>query len=470
MRRRDTRDVAAALIAAAADAGAVFGGILVATWIRFDAGWIPLLHPVPESRDFYVLGAAVVALIFVLIFRSLGLYERPQTGPFSARVPRLVRGVLLGMLVAMAIGFSVRTEPPFARLVVGLALPAILLFVLVERALLFRAEIAIARRTRSFDRVLVIGADATAGRLRRAMEREPRLRARVLGFLATRPDSPRAPAIAEGEVLGTLADLEPLLKRERVDQVILADPGVTHAERVEVMLACDRHLAAFRMVPDLFRILTAAVEVDTLEGIPLLGLGRWPLDVFWNRLLKRIEDVAGALVGLLLAAPVLAWAAVRIKRESPGPVFFRQVRCGEGGHQFTLYKLRTMRVDAEEQSGPVWTVEDDPRCTRIGARLRRWNLDELPQFWNVLRGDMSLVGPRPERPFFVEKFREGIGRYMWRHQCRPGMTGWAQVNGLRGNTDIEERIRHDLYYLENWSLTFDFKILLKTLFTRQNAY
>jgi len=163
-------------------------------------------------------------------------------------------------------------------------------------------------------------------------------------------------------------------------------------------------------------------------------------------------------------------ASVLIKRNSDGPVFFSQERCGENGALFTLYKLRTMSVHAEERTGPVFAARNDPRTTRIGAFLRRHNVDELPQLWNVLRGDMSLMGPRPERPHFVEKFKEDIGRYMWRHVSKPGMTGWAQVNGMRGDTSIEERVKYDLYYLENWSLAFDFKILARTLFARKNAY
>jgi lipopolysaccharide/colanic/teichoic acid biosynthesis glycosyltransferase len=163
-------------------------------------------------------------------------------------------------------------------------------------------------------------------------------------------------------------------------------------------------------------------------------------------------------------------AAVLIKRSSPGPVLYGQERCGERGRVFTLYKLRTMRTDAEEQTGPVFTAREDPRVTPVGAFLRRRNLDELPQLWNVLLGQMSLVGPRPERPHFVERFKEDISRYMWRHVSKPGMTGWAQVNGLRGNTSIQERIKYDLYYLENWSLALDFKILAKTFFARENAY
>ncbi|MBN1556741.1 MAG: exopolysaccharide biosynthesis polyprenyl glycosylphosphotransferase, partial [Lentisphaerae bacterium] len=212
------------------------------------------------------------------------------------------------------------------------------------------------------------------------------------------------------------------------------------------------------------------MDVQSLDDIPLLGVSEWPLDRFWNRVRKRAADLGGASVGLLLAAPVIAAAAVLIKRSSPGAVFFRQERCGEKGRPFILYKLRTMRTDAEADSGPVFASENDPRRTRIGAFLRRYNLDELPQLWNVLKGDMSLVGPRPERPHFVEQFKADIGRYMWRHVSKPGLTGWAQVNGLRGNTSIAERIKYDLYYLENWSLAFDFKIIIRTFCARKNAY
>jgi exopolysaccharide biosynthesis polyprenyl glycosylphosphotransferase len=216
--------------------------------------------------------------------------------------------------------------------------------------------------------------------------------------------------------------------------------------------------------------MTSNMDVQSLDDIPLLGISRWPLDFFWNRVIKRIEDIMGASLGLVFASPVMGLAAILVKLDSPGPVLFRQERCGEHGKVFNLYKLRTMKMNAEAGTGPIFAVENDPRRTRIGTWLRKWNLDELPQLWNVLEGHMSLVGPRPERPSFVEQFKEEIDRYMWRHVSKPGLTGWAQVNGLRGNTSIEERIKYDLYYLENWSLTFDFKILLKTFFARENAY
>jgi len=224
------------------------------------------------------------------------------------------------------------------------------------------------------------------------------------------------------------------------------------------------------MVPDLFQVLTGSMNVQSVDDIPLLGVAEWPLDRAWNRFLKRTEDLLVAAVGLLATLPIMAAAAYCIRRSSPGSVLYRQERCGKDGRVFTLYKLRTMVADAESRSGPVWAARDDARRTPVGAFLRRCNLDELPQFWNVLTGDMSVVGPRPERPHFVEKFKSDVGRYMWRHVSKPGITGWAQVNGLRGDTDIEERIKYDLYYLEHWSLSFDLKILLKTFFARENAY
>ena len=206
--------------------------------------------------------------------------------------------------------------------------------------------------------------------------------------------------------------------------------------------------------------------------MPLLGVRKWPLDYFWNRVLKRGEDICGSLLGLVLSAPVIAVAAaVHQAHLARARSSTARSAAGRRGALFTLYKLRTMKDDAEEQTGPGLDTRGRPAAARGSApSCAGYNLDELPQFWNVLKGDMSLVGPRPERPHFVEQFKEDIGRYMWRHVPKPGMTGWAQVNGLRGNTSIQDRIQYDLYYLENWSLSLDFKILLKTFAARKNAY
>ena len=475
--RRDNFDAFCSLLAGLVDGLAAFLGVMAAVWIRFDSGLIPLKHAeLFPPRIMYVAAAAVIAPLLIIIFRQIGLYIRPQLGPFGDKLPRLVRGVSITLATALALSFVVRPAdwPPYSRTVALLAFFTVLLFVLLERFILFRLELHWARRTAPIRRIMIIGVDELAARLRRALEREPRLRSRLAGYLLPRePDGSAirlSTAITPKLVKGHIGELEKVVADEQVDEIILADPTISRARLTEILFHCERHLVPFRMVPDLYGVLTQRVRVNHVMDIPLIGIEPWPLEAFWNRVLKRLEDIAGALVGLALSAPIILIAAPLIKRSSPGPVFYRQTRCGMAGHPFTLYKLRTMPVDAESKTGPVWTTEDDPRRTRIGEFLRKCNLDELPQFWNVLKGDMSLVGPRPERPHFVEQFKENVGHYMTRHVFKPGMTGWAQVNGLRGNTSIEDRVQHALYYLAHCSLSFDLKILIQTFFNRQNAY
>ncbi len=472
MKKKDSSDVMLSAIAVVCDAAAVFGGLMFATWARFDSGWIPLFHdhPPPRLYEMYSTAGGVASLLLLFAYYKHGLFIRPQTGSFIDKIPRIIKSTLIGTLLAVVVAFGTRTpELDFSRMVIGVSFFSISTLVLLERYVLFRIEWNLARHTSRKSNVLILGTDHVAVHVQHTFRQEPMLRSDVLGFLHTSLDSPNSEIPAE-LILGSLDELATLIGERKVDQIVLTDSHLHHDRIVQILLLCERNLITFKMVPDLFRIMTTSMDVQALNDIPLLGISTWPLDQFWNRLVKRIEDVLGAVVGIIISAPIIAVSAILIKRSSPGPVFYRQERCGEEGRSFTLYKLRTMHVGAEDKSGPVWTTEDDDRRTAAGAFLRRHNLDELPQFWNVLRGDMSLVGPRPERPHFVEQFKEDIGRYMWRHVSKPGLTGWAQVNGLRGNTDLKERIKYDLFYLENWSLAFDFKILAKTFFAKQNAY
>ncbi len=470
MRTRDTSDVLAGVTAVVADAMAVFGGFLLATWIRFDSGFIPVREPPADLYALYGWGAGVATIMFLFIFQQLGLYTRPQEGVFSAKIPRLVRALAIGMLLTAALAFALRTEPPFSRLTLLIAGFAIGILIICERALLFRMEILMARRCGTRTRVLILGTNRIAVRVWQALEHDPRLRYLVIGCCVADADEPVEANLPSDHIMGNTAQLETLLEQKAVDQLVITSTRIPQSKLVKILLICERQLVDFSMVPDIMHVLAGAMDIRMIGEIPLLGIGRWPLDYCWNRCLKRCEDIAGALLGLVLFTPVIAGAGLLVRWTSEGPVFFKQERCGHNGRPFTMYKLRTMRNDAETGTGPVWAVPDDQRRTRVGAWLRRWNIDELPQLWNVLKGNMSLVGPRPERPFFVQQFREDIGGYMWRHVSRPGMTGWAQVNGYRGNTSIEERVRYDLYYLEHWSLAFDFKILFHTMFKRENAY
>ncbi len=467
MHRRDCFDALWSAVAVMADAAAVYAGFMLAVWMRFDSGWIPLLHEQPASRGIYYIGAAVGTLLYLVVFKALGLYNRPQSGVFTEKIPRLVRASILGILLVFAMAFIFRREPPYSRVATVLSLFTVFFLLLIERWMLFFMEIYTACRETSVKRVLVIGVNAIAAKLRRALENEPRFRTTVTGFLRI-GDEERHAEIPQLMVKGNVEQLGSFLELG-LDEVIVTDSSLSHEKMVAIILQCERAMVFFKMVPDIFRMLTS-VDILTIDGIPVLGIRKWPLDFFGNQITKKIEDVTGALIGLFLSAPIMLVAAWYIKRSSPGPVFYKQERCGEGGRRFHLYKLRTMLNDAEMQTGPVWAAPNDARRTPIGIILRQHNLDELPQFWNVLKGDMSLVGPRPERPYFVEQFKGDIERYMWRHVSKPGMTGWAQVNGLRGNSSIHDRITYDLYYLENWSLAFDFKILAKTFTSIENAY
>ena len=482
MRARDNIDIVHSVIAVVADAAAFAGAFLLAAWIRFDSGW----HTQTSLQRWlfgsnghwndpeYLVGAALAALAGYLVMRRLHLYRRPQTGRFGDKIPRMVRAVAILVVIGLVVVALVRNRgaEEFSTGVLLLFAPCALALLLVERRILHKLEIVQCRRRRSDRRMVVVGSDAVAAHIVGEYRRDPRLRIEAAGLFLTSPGAAVDPGLAGIPVLGTEKDLERVLPGiDRLRLVVVADSGGIRRERLaEIVRLSERLLARFTIVPDLFRVMTSTMEVETVGDIPMLGLGRWPLENGWNRAAKRLEDIAGALAGLVLSAPVVFFFGLLHKFQSPGPMFYAQVRCGYRGRPFTIYKLRTMRTDAEAASGPVFARPDDPRRTRLGTWMREHNIDELPQFWNVLKGDMSLVGPRPERPVFVEKFGDEIDHYMWRHNGRPGITGWAQVNGFRGDTSIEGRLRCDLFYLENWSLALDLKILVRTLFARQNAY
>jgi Undecaprenyl-phosphate glucose phosphotransferase len=263
-------------------------------------------------------------------------------------------------------------------------------------------------------------------------------------------------------LLGATDDLAEVCAHERVDEIYVALPIDEHVKMLGVVEFASRECLNVHVVPDLLQFIALRARLEDFDGMPLISVNDVPLRGM-NNVLKRLVDlVLSAAVITVGALPclMLAWL---IKRSSPGPVFYTQDRMGLDGKPFTVYKFRSMPVDAEDASGPIWARDDDPRATALGRWLRRHDFDELPQFWNVFRGDMSIVGPRPERPFFVEQFKHRIPQYMLRHKVKAGITGWAQVNGWRGNTSLEKRIEFDLYYIENWSLSLDFKIMWLTV-------
>jgi Undecaprenyl-phosphate glucose phosphotransferase len=288
----------------------------------------------------------------------------------------------------------------------------------------------------------------------------PELGLQVRGYL-TRNAEKVGQMLDRIPVIGTFDQAADILTTH-VDIVFLCLPPEVECEAEGLMKILSATTAGVKIIPSIYEFVTLRAEAEMFEGLPIITLQGSPL-YGWNLFLKRMVDVCGAAVALVVASPIALMIAVLIKLTSPGPVFYRQTRVGLDGKSFDIIKIRTMCIDAEEKTGPIWAHSQDPRRTVIGTLLRRTSLDEFPQFWNVLKGEMSIVGPRPERPEFIEKFRSQIPQYNLRHKMKAGITGWAQINGLRGNTCWEKRLAYDMYYIEHWSLWLDVKIMIMTL-------
>ena len=275
------------------------------------------------------------------------------------------------------------------------------------------------------------------------------------------------------KVIGCIEDLDYILEQNSLDEIAIT-LGLEEYYKLEKIVAeCEKSGVHTKFIPDYGNIIPTRPYTEDLLGLPVINIRYVPLSNTFNAMLKRIVDIFGALVAIILFSPVMLFSCIMIKLTSPGPLIYRQTRVGLHNKPFEMYKFRSMEVQTEEKEKKAWTVKNDPRVTGFGKFMRHTSIDELPQLFNILKGDMSLVGPRPERPFFVEKFREEIPRYMVKHQVRPGLTGWAQVNGYRGDTSMRKRIEYDLYYIENWTLGFDIKILFLTFFKgfiNKNAY
>ncbi|MGI6376364.1 MAG: undecaprenyl-phosphate glucose phosphotransferase [Anaerolineae bacterium] len=420
----------------------------------------PFIDYVPQMAIF------VISLLGTFFFFRLYHVHRG-----SSRVDLLVRilsATSITALVATALSFMVsRPDQDLTRGLVVYNWALSIILVAFGRALLGGVSNLLHRRQP--ERLLLVGTGDVAQMVLQKTQ-QVRLGYRVVGFV---DGDSAANEIAGVPVLGRRSELGRIVRDHRAQEVIIALPQATHEELLDMISACEAERASVRIFPDLFQIIASELAISDLDGLPLLQVRNIALRG-WKATAKRVMDVVGSTLTLLLLSPLMMLIALAIRIESKGPVFYAQTRVGLDGKPFPCLKFRSMRVDAEAETGPVWATQDDPRRTRVGEFLRRTSLDELPQFINVLLGEMSLVGPRPERPVFVDQFRAVVPRYMDRHKEKAGITGWAQVNGLRGDTSIVERTKYDLYYIENWSILFDLKIIARTVLNvlrgDRNAY
>ena len=438
---------------------AAFAGVY---WWRLAAG---------DLDDFTMPGAATIWLFaglfnlaFLITFFTSGLYTLKRGASRVDEAFKVAVAVSLATFGAFLIDLLLpqfgRTSIPWSPqiLVFGWATAtgAVTLLRVCYRSFLYSL------RQHGIDtrRVLIVGARDPGRMVCATIRRMPQLGYRVQGFLS---DSVPVGTLVDGvPVLGRTAALGRVIRATRADEVIIALSGRPSNEVLDIVALAEDEAVEIKLYPDAFQLITNnEVSIGDISGLPLIGVKNVALDNPLNRALKRALDLGLSIVIMTLFSPVMLLIAVLVKMDSPGPVFFIQERVGLDGKPFPMIKFRGMRQDAERLGN--WTTKNDPRVTGLGAFLRRYSLDELPQFMNVIRGEMSIVGPRPEQPVWVELFSQSIPRYVRRHKQKAGITGWAQVNGLRGDTSIEERTRYDLYYIENWSLLFDLRIIIKTI-------
>ncbi len=456
-RRRQTQVVLYLVGDVAATAVALF----LAFWLRFEIQVLPVTKGIPPIAPYLRL-IWVTSILWPVVFYFQGLYHLRRSRSRVEEGLKIVVAVALATVI-LAAGLTFYREFSYSRLVLVIFGVVDVVLVVLERWAVAAALRRVRRSGGNLQRVLVVGAGELGRQVVERLEEHQEYGFRVVGFLDDDPGKQKR-SILSVPVLGTTRDLEAVVPEHQVDQVVLALPLSAHHRTVQLIRRAGQLLVEVKVVPDLLQYYVLRAGVEDLDGLPVINLTHLPL-AGWNDLVKRAFDILAASALLLATAwlfPILAWL---IRREDGGPILYSQARMSLDGRSFHMWKFRSMRVDAESDGNPHWTRNRDSRVTRIGAFLRRTNLDELPQLVNVLRGDMSLVGPRPERPEFVERFRERYPEYMARHRVRAGLTGWAQVNGLRGDTSIRRRIVHDLYYIENWSLALDLKILWLTLRT-----
>lgn len=441
-----------------ADALLVLIAFAFAYWIRFNSGLFSGIKEVP-SFSYYICGSLFVVVVWLFAFYFLGLYDQRRKLTLLDESFEVFKGSVIGTFIALFPTFFFRTFT-YSRLVLLIACFLAIAFILLGKAGFHLFKVFGYKRGFGLKRVAIVGGGEMGGTILERIKKRSELGYHVVGQILENSKG-RIDTIPS---LGRLEDIREIVDTNNIDTLIMTFPLRSHHKVAMILSECEDLHVDFQFVPDMYELMTSKVSLYEIEGIPLIALkessfGRWEM------LLKRALDLALSLSLLAAFGPLMVMIAIIIKLASRGPVLFWQKRTGLEGKTFTLCKFRTMHAGSEkfDELAGLGT-EDDPRITKIGAVLRKTSMDELPQLLNVIRGDMSLVGPRPERVFFVEKFQGEVSRYVERHKIKPGITGWAQVNGLRGDTSLEERIRHDLYYIENWSLGFDLKIIVKTAF------
>ncbi|MEG0681711.1 MAG: undecaprenyl-phosphate glucose phosphotransferase [Eubacterium sp.] len=449
------------------DVVVVSGSLLLAWYIRFAS---PFFDDGVRTMNFdaYIKLLVFIIPVYLILFLIFGLYKPYRKQRFFKECQEIITANTIGILMVLAFLYTEKSVH-FSRYMLGLFFMFSIIIMIIERGMIRKILRMARERGYNIKYVIIVGAGALGQTFAGKVLGDRQLGYKICGYVDDyypKSDKNGIP------ILGTTREMNEILEEYRVDEVIIALPNTSFKRINEVIDKCEYQGVKTQIIPDYFNLVQGSRPAfDELDGIPLINTRYIPLDEPLNHWVKRIADVLLALLILIMGSLPLLIVAILVKITSPGPVIYKQIRIGMNRKEFNIYKFRSMRNDIPEKGDTLWTTEDDPRKTKFGSFIRKTSIDEFPQLFNVLKGDMSLVGPRPERPFYVNQFKDEVPKYMIKHHVRPGMTGWAQVNGWRGDTSIVERINCDIEYIEKWTPWFDVKILFMTFrAVFKNAY
>lgn len=456
------------------DAVVVIVSYAFAWWLKFSSGFVDKEIGV-LSFEFYMRALILIVPLYILLYYAFNLYTPKRVQGRRLEFSNIVLANTVGLLILMA-GFFLALSyseqlKNFSRSMFIYFFMINIILEEIERLMIRAFLRSIRKNGYNQKHILLVGYSKAAEQYIDRIKQNPQWGYNIRGIL---DDNIARGTMYKGvKVIGSVGNLSYILPENKLDEIAIT-LGLEEYYKLEKIVAeCEKSGVHTKFIPDYGNIIPTRPYTEDLLGLPVINIRYVPLSNTFNALIKRLTDIIGSIICIIIFSPVMLTSAVLVKMTSKGPLIFKQERVGLHNKPFQMYKFRTMYVQTEEEERKGWTQKNDPRVTSVGRFLRKTSLDEFPQLFNVLKGDMSLVGPRPERPQYVEKFREEIPRYMIKHQVRPGMTGWAQVNGYRGDTSIRKRIEHDLYYIENWTLGLDIKILFLTVFKgfiNKNAY
>ncbi len=444
--------------------------------VSYLVGWYVMMTSVDKNvtgvlpPKIYIMALVFLVPFFLLLYYAFNLYSPKRVQGRRLEGSNVIKANIIGGLVFMAVLFWIK-QPNVSRLLLVIFLVLNVSLTIIERNVVRLILMNARRMGLNQKHIILVGYSRAAQEYVDRIRENPQWGYHVMGILDDQ--APKDTEYRGVQVLGMIEMLKNILEEHNPDEIAITLSLGEYYKLERIVSMCEKSGVHTKFIPDYSKIIPTKPYTEDILGLPVINIRHVPLSNTFNMMIKRLMDIVGSFICIVLFSPVMLLTALLIKLTSPGPLIFTQERVGLHNVPFKMYKFRSMEVQTKQEESKGWTTKNDPRVTGIGKLIRRTSIDELPQLFNVLKGDMSLVGPRPERPQFVEKFREEIPRYMVKHQVRPGMTGWAQVNGYRGNTSIRKRIEHDLYYIENWTVGLDMKILVLTAFkgfVNKNAY